>query len=185
MMISAAARNGIDITDIKEFVEGTLYSLPLNKLTAEFTEEVLPPKKYVPPHMGATNHGPMVTDIKTIVSKNRYKYLRKKYMGQAMSFWLEDYAEAIPETDLSSCTKWLVFGTNDNLPIKNLVKGIIDNVTLDELCYMWDGAMLQGVVTEIEYNKENSEIHIILDKIVKISGVLYPKISSITHRSMQ
>ena len=183
MLSSALGRNNIKITDPQEFKPKHLYTLDISTIGSEFIEEKIPEKKAGPPIGGATLHHMKNMDVDNDykeVSKNRYKSIRKKYVGSTLSFWINDFEELEPEADQKTCMDWLILGESDNVKMNHTIKGILHGISMDDLLYKWDGALLKGIVSNLDYNKAEKRVEFTVTAIHKTASSVL-RVSSNLH----
>jgi hypothetical protein len=165
ILITCLGRNQTTIKNLVEFKKGILYTLDLATTGSVFQEEELPTKKARPPIKGATPYQVLVTKTTTVcdpnkepVSKNAFKQLRKKYMSKKLTFWMDDFTEKSINGRVEDCKEWIILGTSQLMEERHTIKGEVKGIDMNEIMYKWDGSLLQGLVIDMTYRKEDSSV---------------------------
>lgn len=142
---AAAMRNYTKIESIREIPEDTLVTIDCTNFHIPLTEEKLSIKKSMPPAttmLGATD----VVGINSL-SKNALKRFRKNFLGRRLVFWAEDFIEK--DINNPQCIDWHIWGENDALTIKHIVRGQVFNMDKHEVNDM-TARLLAGIVESVD-----------------------------------
>lgn len=159
-------RNGYehDKLKIKNVAEHTLYSFDLT--TNQWNTENIEPKKAtaVATKATATVHGTTTSTSGIVVSKQAFKFIKRKLLGSRAYFWINDYVEEdYPKTIEEGATSVLVMGSDDDIKWCHDICTVIDLsdhgiLTSDELFEVkWC-----GVIDDVKWNENLQSVSISL-----------------------
>lgn len=180
---AAANRNAYKIEEIEEVPEHTLVSLSLDgSFTTVKKEALVVPKKSQAPsstvYKGGkktSKSGGVSTDgdtegyyAKGVSSKNSYKRFRQRYIGKRIEFWIEDYMD-IPNTGVPNAfSSWSVTGSCDRIGTNHTISAKIHYAHPDEMEYLWSESLLTGIVEDVYWNPNKSQMEIKLTDLKMI-----------------
>lgn len=165
MLFWILARNGYQAKDlnIQPVAENTLISFDLD--TNKMTEELLVPKKYLPPShtmgKGATTKAHSNQKGVDGLSKNSYKRFRNKHIFTTLEFWGEDFIETnYPRTLADGETAITLMGSSDHISLDHLISAEIDlkevNLSSEDLTErLWAGR-----IGDMSYDSKSKKVSI-------------------------
>ena len=158
-------RNGYAPNDlaIRVVPEHTLLTFDLDKTT--LTEQVLVPKKYIPPTKPAPtgqvkkSTGEVSKLFEEGLSKNSYKKFRRGLIGKKMEWWCEDFVELnFPKTFDEGETATCLMGVCDSLLINHMIRADIDIKELNLLGNELTDRLWTGMVRDMCYDPKTKRV---------------------------
>jgi hypothetical protein len=171
-------RNDYKFSDLKVTLldEHKLYTYNLLKNTMH--EDQLTPKKATPVPTHGQTHSASATGFGinqgSRLSKSALKFFKRKWLGERISFWVDDYIEKnYPKTEASGETEMLLFAHVDEIAQVHSISSECDlkQCGLKESGDIFD-TRWTAVITDIEYDERNQSVRI-------ETGLAKPVLSSI------
>jgi len=183
MLLWVLSRNGYDMGKhkIHSLAAHSLVTIDLD--TNEYTETEFEPKKPQPrtitrhlgtgqTSMGGTGNKPEPFRPENILSKNKYKLLRKRWLGTRHSFYVDDFVETnFPKTIATGATEVNLLGEVDGEMFNSYDIYVIAVVDIVEV--LGKGAtekditerLYHGIIEDMSYNKATGEITLHMGKV--------------------
>ena len=164
-------RNRVKVDEIEVVEPNTLYTLSMSdKHGIDLTKEKLTLTKKSTPlttnlhgtkvrgTMGTTALIPVGKDV----SKNAFKRFRNKFLGQTISFYVDDYVEKrYPLKD----GDWTIFGESGSLEFNHLVCGEVLGKTEDAVLEEYNHQLVYGKITNLEYDSKTKLVKIFVENV--------------------
>ena len=180
-------RNGYAYDKIKleALPEETLVSF--NLLDGKRSDMELTPKKSTPltittttpAYLGASSLGGVVSGTKT--NKQAFKFFKKKYLNERISFWVDDYIEEnFPKTiDKDGETEVLLFARSDDI---RQIHTITAYANLKKAGFSTSEEIFEqrwsGIITEIDHHEATGSVSLLLSEAKPLLKVVSPLVAA-------
>jgi predicted glutamine amidotransferase len=170
MLAWILVRNGISpkSEEFKSLPPNTLLTINLSNNKMEVLD--YQPKKATPATMKlvagtkvkSTTHGEVTT---ISMSKNFFKLLRRKNLGERIFFYADDYVEKnFPKTLADGETEVCLIGENDDFTFKHSVNAVYDINSLPKNAWDLTACYFTGIISDMTFDKSTGWVTVIVDE---------------------